>query len=77
MTINDALTLLLAELAADDIPDVLTTEFTFATIWGDLARLAGEALPRDVAAVLDAPIGFVPVAGPSFGQPDDLPVYAD
>ncbi len=64
MTINAAFTQLLHELADDGLPDVLSTRFTFAALWGDLCRLAGEELPRDVAAVLDQPIGFVPVAVP-------------
>ncbi len=75
-TINSAMTALYTELAAE-IPDVLHESFTFAALWADLARIAGEPLPRDVAAVLDVPIGFVPVAGPSFGQSKDQPVYAD
>ena len=61
MTINAACTQLLHELADDGLPDVLSTRFTFAALWGDLCRLAGEELPRDVAAVLDQPIGVVPV----------------
>lgn len=53
--INAALTALYAELA-DEIPDALTESFTFAGLWADLCRLAGEPLPADVAAVLDAPM---------------------
>jgi len=60
MTINAALTALYAELA-EEIPDVLTETFTFATLGADLARLPGEPVPRDVAAVLDAPLGLAPV----------------
>jgi len=77
MTINAIMALLVEELTEGEIPMPLAQEFTLANIWADLARLAGESVPRDVAAVLDAPIGFVPVAGASFGQPDDLPIYAD
>lgn len=78
MTINAAMTLLLAELAADEIPDVLTERFTFACLWGDLARLAGEPVPRDVAAVLDRPLDYVPVAVPSSVRTDETtPFYAD
>lgn len=74
--INAAMTALLHELA-DEIPDVLTQEFSFAALWADLARIAGEPLPRDVAAVLDAPLGFVPVAVLDFRQRNAAPVYAD
>ncbi len=57
--INVAMTQLLHELA-EEIPDVLTETFTFAGLWADLARIAGEPLPRDVAAVLDAPLDLAP-----------------
>jgi len=57
--VTAALTALLEELAAE-IPDVLTETFTFAGLWADLARLAGEPLPADVAAVLDAPLDIMP-----------------
>ncbi len=59
-TITAALTALYAELA-EEIPDVLTASFTFAGLWADLCRIAGEPLPRDVAAVLDAPLDLAPV----------------
>jgi len=59
--INVAMTQLLHELA-DEIPDALTESFTFAGLWSDLARIAGEPLPRDVAAVLDAPLDLAPVS---------------
>ncbi len=65
MTINAALTALLHELA-EEIPDVLGQSFTFATLWADLARVAGEPVPSDVAAVLDAPLSFAP----TFPAPD-------
>jgi len=58
MTINAAFAALLEELA-EEIPDVLSTRFTFAGLWADLARVAGEPVPRDVAAVLDAPLDIV------------------
>jgi len=56
---------LYAELA-EEIPNVLTESFTFAALWADLARIAGEPVPRDVAVVLDAPLDLVPVAVPEF-----------
>ncbi len=59
MPITAALTALYAELA-EEIPDVLTESFTFAGLWADLCRIAGEPVPRDVAAVLDAPLDLVP-----------------
>jgi len=61
--VTAALTALLEELAAE-IPDVLTETFTFAGLWADLARIAGEPVPRDVAAVLDAPLDLAPVPVP-------------
>lgn len=77
MTINDCMAALVAELEAGEVPAPLTQEFTLAALWADLARIAGEPLPRDVAAVLDAPLGLVPVAVPDFGQPKPSPLYAD
>ena len=46
--INRYLTLLLEELRADGIPDPLGEEFTFAAVWDDLCRLAGEMPPAAV-----------------------------
>jgi len=72
MSINDAMTLLVAELEDGEIPQPLAQSFTLATVWQDLARLAGEALPADASAVvgrvLDAtiePVGVrrVPMSG--------------
>ncbi len=60
MPVNTLMLALYAELA-EEIPDVLSTPFTFATLWADFARLAGESLPADVAAVLDAPLDLAPV----------------
>ncbi len=75
MPITAALTALYAELA-EEIPDVLTETFTFAGLWADLARVAGEPLPRDVAAVLDAPLGLMPVVPPTVRRAPDA-LYAD
>lgn len=63
--VTAALTALYAELAAE-IPDALNAEFSFATIWCDLARIAGEPLPADVSAVLDAPLDLAPVPVPVY-----------
>ncbi len=57
--VTAALSLLYEELA-EEIPNVLTETFTFAGLWADLCRIAGEPLPADVAAVLDAPLDLVP-----------------
>ena len=54
MTINDAMAALVAELAEGEVPAPLAQRFTLATVWADLARLAGEPLPAAVAAVVDA-----------------------
>ncbi len=55
MTVNELMTALVDELAAGGVPDVLTQPLTLAAVWDDLARLAGEAPPRWVAAHLEAP----------------------
>ncbi len=55
MSVNTLLSALVAELEAGDVPDPCGQSFTLAAVWCDLARLAGEAPPADVAAaVLDA-----------------------
>ncbi len=61
MTLNDLMAALVAELA-EEIPAPLSTPFTLAGVWDDLARLAGEQPPPCVARVLDAPIAAVAVA---------------
>ncbi len=57
--VTAALTALLHELA-EELPDVLSTPFTFAALWDDLARIVGEPVPAAVAAVLDAPVPLAP-----------------
>ncbi len=52
MTINAAMTLLVAELEAGEVPQPLVQSFTLAAVWQDLARLAGEALPAVAVAVV-------------------------
>ncbi len=59
MSVNEALHALCAELAADGVPDPLGQSFTLAALWADLARLAGEDVPADVAALVEAPAGRV------------------
>ncbi len=55
-TLNDLMTTLVDELAEHDVPDALAQPITLAALWADLARLAGEPLPRWVASRLDAPV---------------------
>ncbi len=55
MTINDVLHALIEEMAEGDVPDPLAQPCTLALVWADLARLAGEPLPAEVAALVDAP----------------------
>lgn len=55
-TINETLRALIAEMAAGDVPDPLAQPCTLALVWADLARLAGEPLPAEVAVLIDAPI---------------------
>lgn len=55
-TISDPLRALVAEMTAGDVPDPLAQPCTLALVWADLARLAGEPLPAEVAALVDAPI---------------------
>ena len=54
-TVNDLLAALCDELAEGDVPAPLAQPLTLAFLWADLARLAGEPVPPDVAAYLDAP----------------------
>jgi len=53
MTINEAMRALVAELGAGGVPAPLAQPLTLAALWGDLARLAGEPTPPEVAALLD------------------------
>ena len=43
---------LVAELIEGEVPSPLTQRFCLASVWADLARLAGEPLPLAVAAVV-------------------------
>jgi len=60
MTIDATMRALVAELGAGGVPAPLTQVFTLAALWDDLARLAGEPVPPEVAALLD---GRVAVPG--------------
>ncbi len=67
MTLNALMIALVAELADGDVPAPLSTRFTLAAVWQDLARLAGEELPADALAVvgraLDAICEPLPLRG--------------
>lgn len=60
MRINTLLRVLIDELAADGVPDPLAQPLTLALVWADLARLAGEPLPPEVAAMIAAPMPLRP-----------------
>ncbi len=62
MTLNVLMAALCAELAADGVPAPLAQPLTLAAVWFDLARLAGEEPPADVAALLDQPLDLAAVA---------------
>jgi hypothetical protein len=72
MTINQAMALLVAELADGEIPMPLAQSFTLANIWSDLARIAGEELPPEALAVvgraLDATIEPVGIRRGSYAD---------
>ena len=55
MTINEALRRLADELS-EEIPDLLTQPLTFGLMWFDLAKIAGEPVPPDVAALAETPV---------------------
>ena len=50
--INHYLSILTDELRAEGIGDPLAHPFTLAALWGDLATLAGEAVPAAVGDYL-------------------------
>lgn len=54
-TLTALMAALVAELEAEDIPAPLHQDFCLATVYADLARLAGEPVPPEVAAILDGP----------------------
>lgn len=77
MTIDSLMRALVAELGAGGVPAPLAQPFTLAALWDDLARLAGEPVPPEVAALLDGrdggPIGpgRVSAARPTEARHDD------
>ena len=79
MTINDCMAALVAELAEGEVPRPLDQRFTLAAIWQDLARLAGEELPAEVAAVVEATVGLriEPVLPPPFARGAEVWLPAD
>ena len=50
--INETMAALIDELADGDVPHPLHQRFVLLNLWADLARLAGEELPVDIAAAL-------------------------
>ena len=79
MKINDLMAALVAELEEGEIANPLAQRFTLAHVWADLARLADEPLPAEVAAVVDDALAatIVPVALPLFDRSNFALVYAD
>ena len=80
MKINDIMFALVAELAEGEVPSPLRQRFNLASLWADLARLAGEELPAEVAALVDAALGVTiePVAVLAmFDRSNFTPAYAD
>ena len=59
MSVNDLMAALCDELAAGDVAEPLGESFTLALVWLDLCRLAGEAPPAFLLALID---GRPPVA---------------
>ena len=57
MSINDALEAFCTELRAGGCPHPLDQPVTVGLLWYDLAIIAGEDVPPDVAALLDEPAG--------------------
>ena len=54
-SLNVLMAALVVELIEGDIPHPMQQEFPIFALWSDLARLAGEAVPHDIAALLDTP----------------------
>jgi hypothetical protein len=61
MSINTILAALVEELVEGGMDDPLAEPLTLAALWSDLARIAGEPLPADVAALVDGPRPIRPV----------------
>ena len=53
VTINGTLRAFAAELADEGVKEPLASRLTLAAVWADLARIAGEAIPSDVLALID------------------------
>jgi hypothetical protein len=51
-TVAELLGRYVAELEAEEVIDPLAQRFTLAGVWADLARLAGEELPAEVAGLV-------------------------
>ena len=56
MSVNEAFRAFVADLASDGaLPDPLAADFNLGLLWHDLALLAGETPPAEVATLPDAP----------------------
>jgi hypothetical protein len=86
-TVAELLGRYVAEMQAEEVIDPLAQRFTLAGVWADLARLAGEEIPAEVAAVVGAALDVtcdpLPMRG-SYAEPARQfaeytrePVYAD
>ena len=64
MTINAALEQFCRDLAAGGVPHPLDQPVTLGLLWFDLATIAGEDVPPDVAALVAAPAG-TPTTAPT------------
>jgi len=69
-TINALMAMLVAELTEEGIAAPLAQRFTLATIWTDLARLAGEELPAEALAVVGPALDvtYQPVRGGGYAD---------
>ena len=61
MTVNEAMGLLIEDLAAG-VPEPLSERLMVPTIWADLARIAGEAVPAPVRRLIDGDADEPPAA---------------
>ncbi len=55
MSVNEVFQNLIAELQGDGEENPLGEAFTLAMVWADLARIANEPVPAEVAKLIDSP----------------------
>ena len=81
MTITAILAALVADLAANDVPDPLAQPFTLANLWYDLCVLAGEEPPAAVLAHVEGDsatlVQLTPVTTAAPVEYTRVPFYAD